>query len=330
VERDVSETNKNEEESPPSAIHQSSSSSPLVDRSSVTDETHDEPAAHEALFWRKAARWGATRGPSWFVRYSPPVIGWAAAALVPSARNAVLRNLHRIRGEASPIRDARDVLATFGTYASCLTEVLSADAPGGPKKPRAYIIGERRVREVLREQRGMVLVTAHTAGWELVGPLLGKTYGLDLLLVTHAEPDRHAGQIQDDARRRAGVSIAHVGVDPLASLPLLRHLRAGGVVALQLDRVVPGMRTRPVRLLDHHGTVPEGPFRLAQLSGAPIVPIFCARRGHREYFVQVFEPRRISRHAGEEEIDEATRHVADAMTTFLRAHPTQWFQFGGP
>lgn len=296
----------------------------------LTQQTRDEPRAHEALFWRKAARWGATRGPGWFVRYSPPVIGWAAAALVPSARHAVLRNLRRVRGEASLFRDARDVLATFGTYASCLTEVLSNDAPDGPKKPRAYILGERRVREVLREQRGMVLVTAHTAGWEVVGPLLGKTYGLDLLLVTHAEPDRHAGKIQDDARRRAGVSIAHVGTDPLASLPLLRHLREGGVVALQLDRVVPGMRTRPVRLLDQRGSVPEGPFRLAQLSGAPIVPIFCARRGYREYFVQVFEPQRISRRAGDEEIEKATRNVADAMTKFLRAHPTQWFQFGGP
>lgn len=221
------------------------------------------------------------------------------------------------------------MLRTFGTYASCLTEVLSNEAAAGPKAPRAYVLGERHFRSVLREGKGLVLVTCHTAGWETVGPLLGRTYGLDLLLVTHEEPDRHAGRIQDDARRRAGVSIAHVG-DPLASLPLLRHLRRGGVVALQLDRMVPGMRTRAVSLLGRPGQIPEGPLRLAQLSGAPILPVFCARRGHREYIVQVCPPHHLDRQADEAALEATAQHVADAMTNFLREHPTQWFQFGGP
>lgn len=174
----------------------------------------------------------------------------------------------------------------------------------------------------------MVLVTAHTAGWEIVGPLVGESFGLELMIVTHAEPNAEAGRIQDDARRRSGVAIAHVG-DALASLPLLRHLRRGGVVALQLDRMVPGMRTRSVPLLGGRGMIPEGPFRLAQLSGAPIVPVFCARRGHRDYRIDIFEPRRIGRRATDAVIDEAAAHAASCMTGFLREHPTQWFQFGG-
>jgi KDO2-lipid IV(A) lauroyltransferase len=298
------------------------------DEKAAPEPTRDRAAPHEALFWRRAALWGSTRGPGWFVRVAPPLVGWMAAACVPSARRAVRRNLHRVRGPASPLRDTRDVLATFGTYASCLAEVLSNAAPEGPRAPRAVVRGERNVREVLKEKRGMVIVTAHTAGWEVIGPLLGKTYDLDLMLVTHAEPNAGAGELQDEARRRAGVSIAHVG-EPLASLPLLRHLRTGGVVALQLDRIVPGMRTRPVSLLGRDGAIPDGPFRLAQLSGAPIVPIFCARSGHRAYLVEAFAPRRLSRHASVDEIAEAAGHVAACMTAFLRAHPTQWFQFGG-
>jgi lauroyl/myristoyl acyltransferase len=88
------------------------------------------------------------------------------------------------------------------------------------------------------------------------------------------------------------------------------------------------MRTIAVPLLGGDGAIPEGPFRLAQLSGAPILPVFCARRGHREYLIQVDEPRRIPRRATAREIDEAAIHVGSCMTRFLRAHPTQWFQFG--
>lgn len=285
------------------------------------------PRPHERLFWRRLAHFGATRGPSWWVRYSPPVFGWAAAALVPSARRAVQSNLRRIRGRAEPLRDAREVLATFGTYASCLAEVLSNDAPGGPPPSRARIHGELWIRRALAEKKGLVLVTVHSAGWESAGPLLARHLDLRLVIVMQPEPDPRAMRLQDHAREAAGVTVAHVGDDPLASLPLLRHLKEGGVVALQLDRVAPGMRTRKIRLLEQDADVPEGPLRLAQASGAPIVPVFCARTGFRSYLVEAHPPIHVDRHASDAELDRIAQAMADRVGAFLRAHPTQWFNF---
>lgn len=281
---------------------------------------------HERHVFRRMAHWGASRGPEWWVRAAPLPFAWAAAALVPSARRAALRNLRRIRGPGSTLRDARDVLATFSSYACCLAEVLSNDAARGPRVPRATILGERFFHDAISAGRGVVLVTAHTAGWESAGPLLARDYALRIMLVMEAEADARARELSDRARERAGVAIAHVG-DPLASLPLLRHLRSGGVVALQLDRAPAGMRTRAVRVLDEPGVVPEGPFQLAQLSGAPVLPVFCAREGFRRYVVQAFEPRTLPRRASEAERDEAAQHVASCMSRFLRAHPTQWFNW---
>lgn len=290
-------------------------------------EGGSHPKNHERLFWRRLAHWGASRGPEWWVRYSPPFFGAAAAVLVPEARRAVLQNLRRVRGPATPARDAREVLETFATYASCLAEVLSNDAPGGPRAPHATVYGERFVKRALAHGRGLVIVTAHTAGWESVGPLLSRDFDVQMMLVMFPEPDARARAIHDRARQRTGVRIAHVGDDPLASLPLLSHLRAGGIVSLQLDRIVPGMRTRRTTLLGADGQVPEGPLRLAQLSGAPIIPVFCARTGYRQYVIEVFEERTLRRNASEAELDETALHVASSMSRFLRAHPTQWFHF---
>lgn len=290
------------------------------------DLTRPHVPPHEAAFWRRLARWGAVHGPTWWVRYSPPVFGAAAAVLVPDARRAALRNLHRIRGPASKMKDARDVLATFSSYASCLAEVLSNGAPEGPRAPRATIFGERHIKTALAAGKGIVLVTAHTAGWEVAGPLFARDYAQHIMLVMQPEPDPRARAISDAARRRAGLEIAHVG-DPLASLPLLRHLKEGGIVALQLDRFVPGMRTRAATILDGPGEVPEGPIRLAQLSGAPLLPVFCAREGFRKYVIEAFPPRFVDRRANDAEVDAAAAHLADAMTRFLRAHPTQWFHW---
>ncbi len=291
----------------------------------MTSETR--PRAHERLFWRKLAYWGATRGPSWWVRYSPPVFGWAAAALVLAARNAVRRNLRRIRGQAAPLRETREVLATFGTYASCLAEVLSNDAPGGPPRSSARIHGELWIRKALAEKKGLVLVTVHSAGWESAGPLVAQHLGLRLVIVMQAEPDERAMKLQDHARESAGVNVAHVGGDPLASLPLLRHLREGGVVALQLDRYAPGMRTRKVRMLEQDAEIPEGPLRLAQASGAPLVAVFCARTGFRDYLIEAHPVIHVDRRATDADLDRIAQGLADRVGAFLRAHPTQWFNF---
>jgi KDO2-lipid IV(A) lauroyltransferase len=148
------------------------------------------------------------------------------------------------------------------------------------------------------------------------------------MIAEERERDTEARTIQDDARRASGLLVAHVGDDPLSALPLVHHLRAGGVVALQIDRVHPQLRARSVSLFGAPGAIPEGPLRMAMLTGAPLVPIFAARTGYREYEVVAHGPIRIARRATEGELDTAAQAIADAMQSFVRKHPTQWFHFG--
>ncbi|HWL87296.1 MAG TPA: lysophospholipid acyltransferase family protein [Polyangiaceae bacterium] len=281
--------------------------------------------AHDGLFWRKLAAWGARHGPEWWVRHSPPFFGLVGALLVPNARRSVLTNLRRIRGDGSVLRDAVEAGQTFATYAGCLAEVLSNGSKNA-RLPDAELIGRERIFEAAEQKKGIVVVTIHTGGWETVGPFFSHL-GLRVMMVMEPERDSRARELHDDARRASGLLVAHVGVDPLDSLPLLRHLQSGGVVALQVDRVPPGIRTQRVRLLGAPGEIPLGPLRLAQLSGAPMIPIFCSRTGYRRYRLEASPPIFLPRRASGEEVAEAAQKVADAVTAFLRVHPTQWFHF---
>jgi lauroyl/myristoyl acyltransferase len=276
----------------------------------------------DGSFWRRAARWGA-RGPEWFVRITPPVVGLAVCALAPAPRRAIAENLRRVRGSRGVLRDAVDVARTFATYASCLTEVLGRHEP----RSHAVIKGDLHMEDAIAEGKGVVLVTAHTAGWEVVGPLLARDRHLDVTIVEAAEPNAAASAIQDEARSAMGIRVAHVGDDPLSALPLAKHLRAGGVVALQIDRTPPGLRTRPVTLFGRPAAVPEGPLRLASLTGAPIVPVFVARTGHRRYEIAASAPIRLERGPDAAAIDAAAQEMALRLEAFVRAHPTQWFHF---
>jgi KDO2-lipid IV(A) lauroyltransferase len=207
-----------------------------------------------------------------------------------------------------------------------LAESLSAGSPNA-RDPEATIFGDLNIARVLEARRGMVFATAHTAGWEIVGPLLSRDHGLRVMMAMQPEPDAAARALQDQARRENGLEIVHVGTDPLASLTLLQHVRGGGVAALQLDRVVPGMRACDVRLFDAPARIPEGPLRIAQLARVPILPIFCARVGFRQYLVDIGAPVEVPPRATSTELERAAQALADAMTRFLRRHPTQWLRF---
>jgi len=275
--------------------------------------------------WRGLARRGS-QGPEWFVRLSAPLVGIAACAVSGDRRRHVLDALRRARGRRGALRDTMDVARVFATYASCLAETLGA-GPGRDRAPRAVIWGEPHLHDALGDRRGVILVTAHTAGWETVGPLLSRDKSLRVMLAVSAERDTGARAIQDGARGAHGLLVTHVGDDPLSALPLARHLREGGAVALQIDRAPSGLRSRAVTLFGVPSRVPEGPLRLAMLTGAPIVPVFAARTGHRSYRIEVHAPLRLGRSVGAAELDAAAQALADDMQGFLRTHPTQWFHF---
>lgn len=281
---------------------------------------------HDGFGWRRLARAGARFGPEWFVRSASPLVGLAVACFAPSMRRQVRSNLARVRGRVRPLRDTLDVVRTFSTFASCMAEVLgdpARDARGG-----VSIDGAPHLRQAVAMGRGVVLVTAHTAGWEAASATLARL-GLTskVWVVMARERDARAQTIQDGARRERGVGVVVAGDDPLGGLALLRALRRGEVVGIQLDRLAPGMRRRAVRLFGEEGAIPEGPLLLSRLTGAPIVPLFAERLGHRRYRFTALAPRVVSRAATEAELDHEAQRLADAMATFVAARPTQWFHF---
>lgn len=286
----------------------------------------DELLRHDSHLWRRAMNAGVTHGPRAFVRYSPPAFGVLFAALLPRYRRVVLRNLRLALGERGAAVEALDVARVFTTYASCLTEAFIAGGDGGVSVKGRAVRDERFV-SALAEGKGVILATAHTAGWQLAGPVLHSGHDAELLVVMRRERDQKAQALQDDARARSGTRVVHIGDDPLDALPLLSHLRKGGVVAVQMDRLPRGMRGRKVELFGSPFEMPEGPLRLAAVSGAPIVPVFTRRLGYMEYEVEIGEPIRLPRRPAEADLDGAARKVMSEMEIFVRNNPTQWFHF---
>jgi lauroyl/myristoyl acyltransferase len=281
----------------------------------------------DSALWRHAFRVGVMYGPDPFVRYSPLAFGLLFGAALGDARARVLENLRRALGPRPRHVELADAARVFMNFACSL-----ADAFAVAEGRRHLLVAERKHDEhftrALAEGRGVIAATAHTGGWQVAGTLVRKHHPeADMVMVMNRERDARAQRVQDQARDRSGIRVLHVGEDPLDALPVLGHLRKGGVVAVQIDRVPAGMRGRRVQLFGEPWTVPEGALMLSALSGAPIVPSFTRRLGYLAYDIVSHPQIRLPRKPSDADLDAAAQALADAMAQFVRENPTQWFHF---
>jgi lauroyl/myristoyl acyltransferase len=255
------------------------------------------------------------------------MFGALFALALPDLRGQVLRNLRAVHGVRPPLRENRDVLATFADYASCLAESLGVERREGAAA-RIDVVGGEHVRRVLSAGQGAVLVTAHVGPWDVAASLLARDLDADVAIVMEREPSADAQALHDALRARRGVTVLTIGETELDALPVLRHLRRGGLVAFQLDRAPPSARVLEAKLFGRALGVPEGPFRLASIARVPVLPLFAFRQGYYSYGVEVFEAIEPVAHAGRDALDDMAGRALRAMERFVLAHPTQWFDFG--
>lgn len=276
--------------------------------------------------FRRLAYVGARYGPRAWVRYSPALFGLAFALALPQERKVVRGNLRLLRGARGALSERLDVVRTFVAYAHCLAESLAAERPDA-QNAMPFIVGREHFDEIVARGCGGVVVTAHTGAWDLIARWLGREHAIDVLVVMQEEPSAPARELHDGVRARAGLRVAHVGAHPLDALPLLSHLRRRGIVAVQLDRTGRAEACLDVSLAGSTFRVPEGPFRLASLCGAPVVPVFARRLGFFRYEVVIRPAIEVPRGADRTAIRRAAEQATAEMARFLRENPTQWFHF---
>jgi lauroyl/myristoyl acyltransferase len=280
------------------------------------------------LFWRRLAYAGARYGPMPWLRYSPPLFGIAFGVALPEVRRTVLDNLRSILGKRNSVIEQLDILRTFTSYSRCLAESLAVERAEA-RLARTRTRGAEHLERALAAQGGLVIVTAHAGPWDSAARLLAEDHALEVVVAMAPETDLGARHLHDELRRRSGVRVVHVGKHPLDGLTLQHHVRRGGVVAIQLDRLPASGRGIEVTLFGQRRLVPLGPFVLGAHAAAPILPLFVRRCGFFDYELWAGPVIDLPRRPSAEALQAAAGQAAAAMERFIRAHPTQWFHFDG-
>lgn len=194
----------------------------------------------------------------------------------------------------------------------------------GDVRARVVLHDADRLIEAHAAGRGVVAALPHMGNWDLAGAWACAT---GMPLTTVAERLRPERLYRDFVAYRAslGMEVLPLTGGTATFRLLVERLRAGRFVPLLADRDL-SRQGVAVELLGEPASLPTGPARLAQLAGAPLLPISC------DYLPPDDGPPRmhlrmhpvVETLPGRTGAEAMTAEVAAVFSREIAVHPADW------
>lgn len=282
----------------------------------------------EGVFWRKFLRWGVLNAPLWLEPVILSVWSFLFLAWAPG-RRGVMGNLAAILPGSWAVTNFWRTYLVFWNFAWTIADTVRF------KELRVIpdweFAGVEHF-EALTRGGGAIILTAHMGNYDLGAHLFAEESNRRIVMVRAPENDPRTREYEEALHgRTAASSRLRVDFSTRASdlaLDLIHALQRGEIIAIQGDRVTPGITVLPATLFGKSIEIPAGPFALSMAARVPIYPLFIVRLGRRRYRLIVSEPFDVVRTRDRAEaFDRAARVWTAELERVVRRGWFQWFTF---
>jgi len=275
------------------------------------------------VFWRQLLVFAIHNVPAWI---QPMILAfWCLFFLTwGTGRRGVMRNLKSIKPGSTTIVNFFRCYRVFWNFAWAMADAVCFKERG--IMPDFEFVGWQHF-EAMQRSGGAILLTAHMGSYDLGAQLFAENSSQRIIMVRAPEVDPQTREFEEARLSDKVQTEFNVKATDLA-LDLLRAIRDGGIVAIQGDRVTPGLSDLPATLFGRTTRLPAGPFALGMTARVPIYPIFIVRRGRRRYRLVACEPISIGATRDREAaFSEAMAKWTRELERVIRASWYQWFMF---
>ena len=279
-----------------------------------------------------------TRAMEWGIRHCPlylePVFIFVYTlvffVLTAKARQSVCENLRNILPSASKPATLARAFRVFWNFAWTCADAARVRMEGDIIDWE--IVGIENFDQLSGSDGGAVLLTAHMGNYDVAAPVFARRFKSRIHAVR--APERNPELQAHLARARERLSSEHFQVqyntgENFLGVDLVNAITAGEIVALQGDRMLPGLAPVTSELFGSLVRLPKGPFALALATKAPIYPVFIIRLGRRRYQVRIDQPFDCRRdpQGSSHAIQVASGKWAASLSAVIRRHWHQWYVF---
>ncbi|HVG22528.1 MAG TPA: lysophospholipid acyltransferase family protein [Thermoanaerobaculia bacterium] len=277
------------------------------------------------VFWRQLLRWAVRNVPYWL---EAPLLGfWTMLFLMwGPGRRGIMANLRDILPGSWPLANFFRVYRVMWNFAWTIDDNVRFKELR--VVPDWEFVGRAHFDRLVSEPGGAIILTAHMGSYDLGAHLFAQMSKRQIVMVRAPEVDPETRRFEEAQLTGTAVKVDFSTRASELAIDLLHALQRGEIIAIQGDRVTPGIATLPATLFGRKTTLPAGPFALSMAARVPVYPLFIVRLGRRRYRLMVGEPFDVRRTRDRAEAFEAavsrwTRELESAV----RKGWFQWYSF---
>jgi KDO2-lipid IV(A) lauroyltransferase len=270
----------------------------------------------------KIALWLTRNVPTPLLRLLPPFFGFLFYLCYGTRRRILIDNQRQVLGKVSALRlhwqACRIMINVFRSY-----HVLVRLPGMSDEEIRAGVElrGEEHLRAALAQGRGVIILGAHIAGYNILAPFTALYHCPAGAFVEPVQPPELFDFVSE-LRSRTGLQLFPTDRDGV--LGAMRLLKKNGILMVAGDRYL-GTNGTLVRFFGRPTYLSHGPIVLAQRSGVPILPVTLRQLPGDRLLVELRPPLQlVAAKRRRESLAGSMRILARELEATIRPVAGQW------
>ncbi len=252
------------------------------------------------------------------------LLGMLAYYLLVKERSKTLKNLRMALGGERSEKELRQIARrVFQNAGRTYAEVICWPRLG-PAYLKSHVVIENRetLERLVKENRGVIGITAHFGNWEFLGAALTMLMDLPITVIAREYSNPGVNRIMEENRKAMGVHVIYRGK---TGLEVFRALRKGHILGILADQNIKGENIeapffgQPAPTLKSVG-------ELILRSGCPVIPVFIMRNKDLTTHRMIIENPLFFNVKNDcpDAVKIITETYTRAIERCVRAHPEQW------
>ncbi len=183
------------------------------------------------------------------------------------------------------------------------------------------LYNEVYILDAIKENKKIILVTAHYGGWELAIPYISLKFK-PISVISKPIKNKYINKMFKKVRQHHNLEMFEKHG---AAKKMLKALKNDRMIAMAIDQSISKKDAVVVDFFGHKVTQTDSPIRLASKLGAVVIPFILERDGfekHKAIFHKPIEPKK---DLTEDEIVQYSQDISNIFESQIKDKPNDWF-----
>lgn len=220
------------------------------------------------------------------------------------------------------LRSIGSIYASYFSFGKTLVDKV-AIAAGLEHRYKIDLEEEVKLKEIIAQDKGMILISAHHGNWEMAGDDLGKSFDNPVNVVMYDEEHEEIKEFLNDVKVKKLINVIPIKDDISHLIKINNAISNREIICMHGDRYMEGSRKLEAEFMGHPAEFPFGPFFLASKYDTPVSFVFCYRVANKSYKFHSTKGRVFK---GEEPATVLAAFIEE-LEIKLKKHPEQWYNY---